>query len=144
MSRSSNWPKDIQEELVSDTNKKGTLTVNDLEMAGLLLQTLVLEHLVTDLKHQHAAAWVDNTSAVSWANKLAARQTKVAGRLLRTLALRMRINEASPMVTLSIAGKDNGWAGGNNFRGCSPEFDELFAQLTTTPVGPERDALITI
>ncbi len=41
-----------------------------------------------------------------------------------------------------IASKDNGWAGGNNFRGCSPEYDELFAQLTTTPVGPERDEIV--
>ncbi len=42
----------------------------------------------------------------------------------------------------AIASKDNGWAAGNNFRGCSPEFDELFAQLTQTPVGPERDAIV--
>ncbi|MCB9161120.1 MAG: peptide ABC transporter substrate-binding protein [Caldilineaceae bacterium] len=41
-----------------------------------------------------------------------------------------------------IASKANGWAGGNNFRGCSPEFDELFAQLTQTPVGPERDEIV--
>ena len=41
-----------------------------------------------------------------------------------------------------IASKDNGWAGGNNFRGCSEEFDELFAQLTTTPVGPEREEIV--
>ena len=34
------------------------------------------------------------------------------------------------------------WGGGNNFRGCSPEFDELFAQLTQTPVGPERDEIV--
>ncbi len=41
-----------------------------------------------------------------------------------------------------IAGKDNVWGAGNNFRGCSPEYDELFAQLTMTPVGPERDAIV--
>lgn len=41
-----------------------------------------------------------------------------------------------------IAGQANGWGGGNNFRGCSPEYDELFLQLTATPVGPERESIV--
>jgi peptide/nickel transport system substrate-binding protein len=41
-----------------------------------------------------------------------------------------------------MSSKDNVWSGGNIFRGCSPEYDELFAQLTQTPVGPEREALV--
>jgi len=38
--------------------------------------------------------------------------------------------------------KDNAWAGGNIFRGCSEEYDELYAELTQTPVGPDRDEIV--
>lgn len=41
-----------------------------------------------------------------------------------------------------IPGKANVWGGGNIFRGCSAEFDALFKQLTTTPVGPERETIV--
>jgi peptide/nickel transport system substrate-binding protein len=42
----------------------------------------------------------------------------------------------------AMPGKANVWAGGNIFRGCDPEFDELFDQLTQTPVGAEREELV--
>ena len=38
--------------------------------------------------------------------------------------------------------RDNVWGGGNIFRGCNAEYDALFEQLTQTPVGPEREALV--
>ena len=38
--------------------------------------------------------------------------------------------------------RENSWGGGNIFRGCNAEFDALFEQLTQTPVGPEREALV--
>jgi peptide/nickel transport system substrate-binding protein len=41
-----------------------------------------------------------------------------------------------------IPNKANVWAGGNIPRGCNPEYDELFRQLTTTPVGPDREAIV--
>ena len=41
-----------------------------------------------------------------------------------------------------IASKENNWSGANHWRGCSEEFDALFAVLTTTPVGPERDEIV--
>ena len=37
---------------------------------------------------------------------------------------------------------DNAWGGGNIFRGCNSEYDELFEQLKGTPVGPEREAIV--
>jgi hypothetical protein len=101
------WPSDIQQQLVTDKNRDGTITVNDLEMAGLLLQTLVLEHLVEDLKHQHAAAWVDNTSAVSWATKMRSKRSSIGHRLVRAFSMRLCVNQMSPLATLSIAGKHN-------------------------------------
>ena len=41
-----------------------------------------------------------------------------------------------------IPTRENAWGGGNIFRGCNPEYDALFEQLTQTPVGPEREALV--
>ena len=48
----------------------------------------------------------------------------------------------SNWVCSQIPMRENIWAGGNIFRGCSEEYDELFAQLTQTPVGPDREALV--
>lgn len=101
------WPKDIQDSLVTRENKEGIVTVNDLEMAGVLLHTLVLEHLVKDLRHQHAAAWVDNTSAVSWATKMRSKRSRIGHRLVRAFSMRVCVTEMAPLATLSIAGIDN-------------------------------------
>ena len=39
------WPEEISKEVVSDRNPKGSITNSDLEMAALMLQWLVLEHV---------------------------------------------------------------------------------------------------
>ena len=54
------WPQDITSNVVSDSNPSGTITNSDLEMAGLLLQWLVLEE-VADTKHQTLLLHCDNT-----------------------------------------------------------------------------------
>jgi len=92
------WPDDIRLSVVSFDNPTGTITNSDLEMAGMLIHYLVLEHLVS-LKHVHVAAWCDNTPTVSWTNKLSSSRSLVAGRLTRALALRIHENEASPLVS---------------------------------------------
>jgi hypothetical protein len=100
------WPPDIQANVVSFQNPTGTITNSDLEMAGMLLHFLVLEHVVA-LRHVHVAAWCDNTPTVSWTNKLSSSRSSVAGRLTRALALRIHANKASPLVSISIAGIKN-------------------------------------
>jgi hypothetical protein len=100
------WPLDIQQKMVSYDNPTGSISNSDLEMAGMLAHYLVLEHLVS-LRHVHVAAWCDNTPTVSWTNKLSSSRSRVAGRLVRALALRIHANEASPLISVSIAGVDN-------------------------------------
>jgi hypothetical protein len=100
------WPLDIQQNVVSFDSPNGTITNSDLEMAGMLLHYPVLEHMVS-LKHVHVAAWCDNTPTVSWTNKLSSSQAAIAGRLTQALALRIHANEASPFISVSIAGVDN-------------------------------------
>ena len=100
------WPDEIRARLVSWKNPKGTITNSDLELAGLLLQWLALE-CTTDVHHKHVLAWGDNTPTVSWATRMSCSSSLISGRLLRALALRQRLNEASPIVTHSIAGEKN-------------------------------------
>ena len=100
------WPGDVQDNLVSDRNRGGTISVSDLEMAGLLLHYIVLEYLAV-LRHKRIGAFCDNTPTVSWAAKLASKRSRIAGGLLRALALRQRVQRSSPLITLSIAGVDN-------------------------------------
>lgn len=98
------WPDDIKEAF-----DKNILSINDLEAATVLLHWLVLEQLA-DIKHKHVGTWCDNTSSVSWFTKMKSKRSSVGQRLVRALCLRMAINEASPLATLSIAGKVNNMA----------------------------------
>ena len=41
-----------------------------------------------------------------------------------------------------IQTRDNNWAFDNSARSCDPDYDELFAQLEQTRIGPEREALV--
>ena len=95
------WPPDI----VKLTEQK-RLTINDLEMAGLVLQYLLLEQLVP-MANVHAAVWCDNTSAVSWTVRMSSSKSVIGQQLTRILALRMLVNKSSHLAALSIAGIDN-------------------------------------
>ena len=95
------WPQDIV-----DLVTAGKLTINDLEMAAIVLHYLLLEQLVP-LKHLHTAVWCDNTSAVSWTYKMNSKRSLIGQQLTRVLTLRMLSNKSSPLAPISIAGKDN-------------------------------------
>jgi hypothetical protein len=99
------WPPAIVE-LFS----KRALTVNDLEMAGLLLEYLVLEQVSDSLVHKHAAAWCDNTSTVSWARRLSSSRSLVGQCLVRALSIWHLVTESSPLAPWSIAGANNNMA----------------------------------
>ncbi len=101
------FPKQIRDALVSDANPKGTLTNSDLEMAGTLLQAIVLEQ-VTNMRHAHTLTFCDNTPAVSWATRMASKsQSPIAGRLIRGLALRQRTVQSAPLQVLHVPGEQN-------------------------------------
>ena len=102
------WPMEIQQQLVSANNKQGTLSINDLEMAGVLLAWLALEHIIpTSLQGIHVGIFCDNMSTVTWTNKKSTSTSKIAGHLLRALALRQHINRSSPLAIMHIEGKQN-------------------------------------
>ena len=99
------WRHGFPPEIINRVST-GALTINDLEMAAILLQYLLLEQIV-DLKHTHTATWCDNTSAVSWTVRMNSSRSTIGQQLTRALAIRMICNQASPLAALSIAGVDN-------------------------------------
>ena len=101
------WPLDIQRQLVSAKNPTGTLTINDLELAGLVLGWLVLEAICDNLQFAHIGTFCDNTSAVAWCTKGHTSKSLAAAQLLRFLFVRQRIRQTSSLIPVSIAGEDN-------------------------------------
>ena len=101
------WPQDITNAVISKKNPCGTLTNNDLEMAGLLLLWLAMEETCPDLEGSHITLFSDNTPTVSWVQRMAAKHSVIAMQLLRILALRLQLSKASPLTPLHIAGVDN-------------------------------------
>ena len=60
-------PQEIQNEIVSHRNPKVRLTINDLELAVLVLGWLVLDYVVGGMKFKHNVSFCDIKSAVAWA-----------------------------------------------------------------------------
>ena len=135
------WPEDIQKRLVSDSNPDGDLTNSDLEMAGHLIQWLILEHHAPQsLEHAHIGIFCDNTPTVAWATRLHSSKSVIAGHLLRALALRQHINRTSPLITISIAGILNLMADiasrsfrDSRFINSSAPFADIFTSLFPLP-----------
>ena len=98
------WPPEIVAAFHDEPG--GYLTINDLEMAGLVLHYLLLEQLVP-LKHRHTAIWCDNTSAVSWAATMCSKRSAVGQQLACALCLCITQSQASPLAPFSIAGIRN-------------------------------------
>ena len=113
-----------------DKNRTGKLTINDLELAGLVLGWLVLEYVSNVLMYKHIRLFCDNTLAVSWAYKGHTTTSLVAGRLLRLLAIRQRTGQTSSLMPMNIAGKDNAMADILSRAFKSGEFFHAKANLT--------------
>jgi len=101
------WPQDIRDEIISESNPNGKLTNSDLECAGLLMLWLVMEDVCNIQSGDHVALFSDNSPTVSWVQRLAAKSSKVAQQLIRALALRLKVTGASPLSALHISGVDN-------------------------------------
>jgi hypothetical protein len=83
------FPADIQQ-LFAD----GVLTINNFEMAAILVQQIALEYLMK-LRHLHSEIFLDNMSAVVWATKLMVHADSGAAiRLVRAASMRARTTES--------------------------------------------------
>jgi hypothetical protein len=101
------FPQDIQDRLVSGDNPKGDITNSDLELAGVLIQHLILEQLVP-LRRTHIAIRSDNTPTVAWVASMSSKSKfPTAGRLIRALAMRQRVSQSAPAQVGYIPGPEN-------------------------------------
>lgn len=103
------WPNKIKELLCTAENKRGPITISDLELMGIFLQWLALEMAVgkSNLKHHSPAIWCDNISAVAWTRKLRSSTSLKAGGILRAFATRLHSCEASLLAVDHISGTFN-------------------------------------
>jgi len=103
------WPKDITDAVVSDSNPNGRLTNSDLEMAGVLLQEAVLEaKLGPAMAGIQTAIGSDNSPAVAWTTRMASRSSSpISFRLLKGFAMRQRTTRAAPPAVFHVAGLQN-------------------------------------
>ena len=100
------WPQEVRDRLITEDNPEGDITNSDLEMAAEVLGWLVLEANVS-LHWAHVGVCSDNSATVAWQTRWASKRSRVANRLLRVLALRLRVNRASPLVTRHLSGDRN-------------------------------------
>ena len=101
------WPQDVQYALISDTNPQGHIIINDLELAGLLLNWIALESTHLLLQLEHIGTFCDNTSTVSWAQNIILSASIAAGTLLLMLILLIHARKAYSITPLRVAGKNN-------------------------------------
>ncbi|KAL7467704.1 hypothetical protein ACHAXS_007940 [Conticribra weissflogii] len=101
------WPAKLASNLVSAHNRTGGISISDLELAALFIATVIMEQVCPSLTNQHLGLFSDNSPTVSWAERMAARNSDPAGHLLRALTLRLHANRASPLAIQHIAGKRN-------------------------------------
>ena len=80
--------EDIQENLVMAENPPGSITINNLELVGMVLNSLILESLHLDLVYCHLATYFDNMATVIWEYNLYNSRLIITGYLLKFLGLK--------------------------------------------------------
>jgi hypothetical protein len=101
------WPKDITDNIKSDSNPNRMITNSNLKMAGLLIIFLVMEEVIGNLKEANIALFSDNTPTISWVMRLASRHSIVAANLVAALALCLKKLRCCPLMPQHIKGKEN-------------------------------------
>jgi hypothetical protein len=121
---------------------------SELEIAGRLLHQLTLEQ-VADIYHKTEATWIDNTPTVAWVKRLASKQSKIAGRLLRGLAMWQWLQHMCPLLHDHIKGKENIMADisslsfeGAKYEMTNTEFQLFFDSKFPLPQGRSWNVMI--
>jgi hypothetical protein len=88
------WPQTIRDQFCSASNKTVSLTILDLEITGILLHWLVLEHVLdtSTLHDVSVSIWCDNLPAVAWMYKFRTSTSLMTARILWALAVRLHTN----------------------------------------------------
>ncbi len=59
------WPPDITANVKSESNPKGTITNSDLELSGLVILWLMMEHVCGSLAEKRVALFSNNSPTVT-------------------------------------------------------------------------------
>jgi hypothetical protein len=98
---------DITANVITKLNLTGTITNSDLELAGLVILWIMMEHVCTDLADKCVALFSNNSPSVGWDQCMAMRSSLVAEQLIWVLALRFNIQGICPITMLHICGDQN-------------------------------------
>jgi hypothetical protein len=101
------WPLDITASIITKSNPAGTLTNSDLEVAGLVLLWIMMEHVCTDRVEKWVALFSNNSPSVGWVQCMAVRSSLVTEQLIWVLALHFNLQRVCPITTLHICGDQN-------------------------------------
>ena len=89
------WPQDIIDSLVTDTNPTGTVSNSALELAGGLLHLDVLANH-SDIRERTVLSKTDNLATLFWQRKGSASTDKVPAHLLRLFGIHQRMHRYVP------------------------------------------------
>ena len=89
------WPQHIIDELVTDKNPNGKISISDLELAGGLIHLDVLsQHF--DIRERTVLSKTDNLAALFWQRKGSATSASVPAHLLRLFGIHQRFHRYVP------------------------------------------------
>jgi hypothetical protein len=89
------WPPEIANQLITDKNPTGTITISDLELAGGLLHLDVLCNTY-DVRERTILSKTDNLATLYWQRKGSATSDKVPPHLLRLFGIHQRVHRYVP------------------------------------------------
>ena len=92
------WPPDIIADLVSSTNREGTITNSDLELAALVLHEATLLAALPEARLAVSRSGSVITPTISWSTKEASTINPVVADLLPLPALHLRYFFLNPYV----------------------------------------------
>jgi hypothetical protein len=101
------WPSNISQDLVSFNNPKGKINNSNLEMAGLLFLWLCIKAIALDIAHKHIALFSNNSSMVSWVDKITLQRLHIAAQLVRALSLGLNIKKTCLLTPVHIPSVEN-------------------------------------
>ena len=89
------WPQHIIDELVTEKNPNGRISISDLELAGGLIHLDVLaQHF--DIRERTVLSKTDNLAALFWQRKGSATSASVPAHLLRLFGIHQRFHRYVP------------------------------------------------
>ena len=89
------WPVDIRNQLITDLNPNGTITISDLELAGSLLHLDIIAQNY-DIRERTILSKTDNMATLFWTRKGSTSTSKVPAYLLRLFGIHQRYHRYVP------------------------------------------------